>query len=77
MIRRSYIGYANIILEQSFHVLFILFVSLQKWHLIYILHHVVICKIKIKVFKSEFLEKHKGMETLASTVINCLKIYLP
>ena len=58
MIRRSYIGYANIILEQSFHVLFILFVPLQIWHLIYILHHVVICKMKIKVYKYEFLKKH-------------------
>jgi hypothetical protein len=63
MIHRSQIGYANIILEQSFHVLFILFLSLQIWHLIYILHHAVICKIKTKVYKFELLETHKVMET--------------
>jgi hypothetical protein len=63
VIRRSYICYANIILEQSFHGLFILFVSLQIWHLIYIVHHVVICKITTKVYKFEFLEKHKVIET--------------
>jgi hypothetical protein len=63
VIHRSHIGYANIILQQSFHVLFILFISLQIRHLIYILHHVVICKITTKVYKSEYLEKYKVTDT--------------
>jgi hypothetical protein len=72
VIRRSHNGYANITLEQSFHVLFILFISLQIWHWIYILHHVAICKMKIKVYKSEFLEKHKGDADLN---IGCNKFF--
>ena len=63
VIRRSHIGYANIILEQFFHVLVISFVSLQIYHLIYILHHVEICKIKIKVYEYVILEEHKVIET--------------
>jgi hypothetical protein len=55
VIRISHTGYANIVLEQYFHVLFILFVYLQIWHLIYILYHVVICKITTKVYKFEYL----------------------
>ena len=53
----------QILFEWFFHVQFILFVSLQVYHLTYILHHVELCKIKIKIYKFEFLEKHKVMET--------------
>ena len=63
--RRSYIGYANINLNNLFHVQFNLFYIciITNYHLIYILHLVEICKIKIMVYKLEFLEKHKVMET--------------
>ena len=69
MICRSYIGYANINLNNLFHVQFIVFVSLQIQHFIYILYHVELCKIKIKVYNSEFLEKHKVKETQTSAAI--------
>ena len=43
----------QILFEQSFSCA-IYFISIQIWHLIYILHHVAICKTQIKVYKSIF-----------------------
>ena len=62
----------QILFEQSFHVLFNLFVSLQIWHLIYTLHHLEMCKIKTKVYKYEIFGKTRGNGDLG---IDCDKFF--
>ena len=57
VIRRSHIGYENII--WTIFSCAIYFICINSY-MAFDLHS--ICKIKIKVYKSEFLEKHKIME---------------